>query len=331
MDWDKLRAFSAAAEAGSFTNAGIALNLSQSAISRQITALEEHLRTSLFHRHARGLKLTEQGETLLNAVKEVSARLSNAEALLAEHASVPRGSLKISADLAFGAFWLAPRLKKFHENYPDIAVTLLLDGGDADLSMREADIAIRMSPPSKSDLVYRRILSDQSYAYAAPEYLSTHGLPSEAADLDRHRLVVLGGNVPRFGSDDAWLLKLGATENGARRPIATLDNICGLYRAVKSGLGIGMLPHFTEPEAAGLVGILTDTAPPRREGYLAYPSELRRSKRVSVFRDFLLAEIALAGLHRDPLDRLVRPPCIDGTPTLLSRTAADVPQPAAYA
>ena len=112
MDWDKLRAFSAAAEAGSFTNAGYALNLSQSAISRQITALEEDLRTSLFHRHARGLNLTEQGETLLNAVKEVMACLSKAEALLAEHGSVPRGSLKISADLAFGTFWLAPRLQR---------------------------------------------------------------------------------------------------------------------------------------------------------------------------------------------------------------------------
>src|ERR1700677_4936451 len=122
MDWDKLRAFSAAAEAGSFTNAGDVLNLSQSAVSRQITSLEQNLSTSLFHRHARGLKLTEQGETLLNAVREVSACLSKAEALLAEHGSVPRGSLKISADLAFGSLWLVPRLKAFHEQSPDITV-----------------------------------------------------------------------------------------------------------------------------------------------------------------------------------------------------------------
>ena len=330
MDWDKLRAFSAAAEAGSFTNAGYALNLSQSAISRQITALEEDLRTSLFHRHARGLNSTEQGETLLNAVKEVMASLSKAEALLAEHGSVPRGPLKISADLAFGTFWLAPRLKDFHEQYPDITVTLMLDGGDADLSMREADIAIRMSPPTKNDLVHRRILGVQCYAYAAPEYLRTHGLPCQAADLDRHRLIVLGGDEPRLGSDDVWLLKLGVAENGTRRPIATLDNICGLYRAVKSGLGIGMLPDFVEPEAAGLVRVLADAASPRREGYFVYPSELRRSKRVTVFRDFLLAEIARAGLHGDPLDRPVRPPCIDRTPTPPNRTSAEASQQVAY-
>jgi DNA-binding transcriptional LysR family regulator len=331
MDWDKLRAFSAAAEAGSFTNAGSALNLSQSAISRQITSLEQDLRASLFHRHARGLKLTEQGETLLDAVRQVSACLSKAEAQLAEHSSVPRGSLKISADLAFGTFWLVPRLKGFQDRYPDIAVTLMLDGGDADLSMREADIAIRMSPPSKNDVVQRRILCVECHAYAAPEYLGTHGIPSQPADLDRHRLVVLGGHELRPGNDDTWLLRLGMNGNDMRRPTATLDNICGLFRAVKSGLGIGVLPHFVEPEAAGLVRVLTDAASPRREGYLAYPSELRRSKRLTVFRDYLLTEIAKAGLQRDPSDRLARPPCIDGPPIFRSRTAADAAQEVAYA
>jgi DNA-binding transcriptional LysR family regulator len=331
MDWEKLRAFGAAAQAGSFTNAGNALCLSQSAISRQISALEQDLRTSLFHRHARGLKLTEQGETLLNAVREVSACLSKAEALLAEHDSVPRGSLKISTDLAFGSFWLIPRLKEFHEQYPDIAVTLMLDGGDADLSMREADIAIRMSPPAKNDLVQRRIMSVQRYAYAAPEYLRRHGTPSHAEDLDRHRLVVLGGDERRLDIEDTWLLKLGVAGNGTRRPIATLDNICGLYQAVKSGLGIGSLPHFIEPEAAGLVRVLTGAAAPPREGYLVYPSELRRSMRVTVFRDFLLAEIAEAGLQRAPVERRVRPPRIDGPPVLPVRADAEGVHEVAYA
>jgi DNA-binding transcriptional LysR family regulator len=314
MDWDKLRVFSATAKAGSFTKAAYALHLSQSAVSRQITGLEQDLRTSLFHRHARGLSLTEQGETLLNAVREVSTWLSKAEARLAEHSSVPRGPLKISSDLAFGAFWLVPRLKEFHEQYPDIAVTLMLDGGGADLSMREADIAIRLSPPAKNDLVQRRIMSVQCYAYAAPEYLRRHGTPGHAEDLDRHRLVVLGGDEQQLGIGDTWLLKLGVFGNGARRPIATLDNLGGLYQAVKSGLGIGVLPHFIEPEAAGLVRVLTEASAPPREGYLVYPSELRRSKRVTVFRDFLLAELAEFGQQRAPVERSVRPLCIDGPP-----------------
>ncbi|MEI9984176.1 MAG: LysR family transcriptional regulator [Aliidongia sp.] len=321
MDWDKLRVFSVAAEAGSFTNAGYTLRRSQSAISRQITALEHDLGAMLFHRHARGLKLTEQGEMLQKAVGEVTTRLSMAEALLAEYSSVARGSLKISADATFGAFWLVPRLKEFQDRYPDISVTLMLDGGDADLSMGHADVAISMSMPSKNNLLQRRILSARCYAYAAPEYLRTYGYPSHSADLDRHRLVVLRGGEGRSGTDDAWLLRLGATGAEARRPNATLDNVHGLYQAVKSGLGIGALPYFIEPEAAGLVRVLTDAASPRREGYLVYPAELRDSKRITVFRDFLLAKIAEANLHRDPLDRLASPHFSDGPPgTDLRRT-----------
>ena len=312
MDWDKLRVFSAAAEAGSFTNAGYTLRLSQSAISRQITALEQDLGTMLFHRHARGLKLTEHGEMLLQTVREVSACLSMAEALMAEQSSVPRGSLKISADVMFGAFWLVPRLKEFHEHYPDISVTLMLDGGDADVSMREADIAICMSMPSKNDLLQRRILSARCYAYAAPEYLRTYGIPGRTADLDRHRLVVLADDQGRPGADDAWLLGLGVTGRETRRPVATLDNIYGLYHAVKNGLGIGALPHFIEPEAAGLVRVLGDAASPPREGYLVYPEELRHSKRITAFRDFLLTKIAEANLHRDPLGRPATPLRFDG-------------------
>jgi DNA-binding transcriptional LysR family regulator len=157
MDWDKLRTFNAAVEAGSFSSAGFALNLSQSAVSRQISALEHDLKTSLFHRHARGLKLTEQGEALHEAAREVIARVSIAEARLAENRDQPRGELKISTDVAFGEFWLVSRLKEFHELYPEITLNLLFDGGDADLAMRKADVAIRLSAPHRSSAVQRRI------------------------------------------------------------------------------------------------------------------------------------------------------------------------------
>jgi DNA-binding transcriptional LysR family regulator len=306
MDWDKLRIFNAAVVAGSFTNAGDALNLSQSAVSRQITALEQCLKTSLFHRHARGLKLTEQGELLHGAVREVIARVSMAEAVLTEHRDYPRGPLKISTTAAFGAFWLAPRLKEFHELYPEITPSLMLDGGGADLSMREADVAITMSPPRKAHLVQRRILSSRAYAYAAPDYLKRHGMPSRAEDLDGHRLVVQGDDRGRDGAADAWLLELGAHGNVPRRPIAALDDVHGLYRAVLSGLGIGALPHFILAESAGLIRVLPGCASPKLDGYFVYPAELRHSKRIAVFRDFLVRRIAEAQLHVDPIDDFPR-------------------------
>jgi DNA-binding transcriptional LysR family regulator len=296
MDWDKLHTFNAAAETGTFTGAADALNLSTAAVARHVMVLEQDLETSLFHRHPRGLKMTEQGELLHKAVREISAQVSMAEALLAEHRAYPRGALKISTNMEFGAFWLAPRLKEFHELYPEITPILLFDGGDADLSMREADVAIRLSSPLKSDVVQRRILSSRSSAYAAPEYLRKYGTPYQPRDLDNHRLIVQSGNGRAGAADGNWLLRLGAAEHDPRRPVAALDNVYGLYRAVQSGLGIGALPHFASPESTGLIRVLPDSTSPRVDGYFVYPAELRDSKRIAVFRDFLIDKIAEARL-----------------------------------
>src|ERR1044071_2539069 len=122
MDWDKLRIFHAVAEAGSFTHAGEMLNLSQSAVSRQISALEESLKTPLFHRHARGLILTEAGEILYTTVRDVFGKLANVEAQITESRERPSGLLRITATVAFGSVWLVPRLREFLELYPDIEI-----------------------------------------------------------------------------------------------------------------------------------------------------------------------------------------------------------------
>src|SRR5262245_34941204 len=126
LDWDKLRIFRAVAEAGSFTHAGALLNLSQSAVSRQISALEDSLRTPLFHRHARGLILTEQGEVLFETVRDVTAKLALAEAQLAESKERPTGLLRVTATVAFGSTWLAPRLHRFFELHPEIRVHMVV-------------------------------------------------------------------------------------------------------------------------------------------------------------------------------------------------------------
>ena len=107
MDWDKLRVFHAVAEAGSFTHAGEALNLSQSAVSRQISALEESLSVPLFHRHARGLILTEQGELLFRTARDVFSKLSMTEAMLTESREHPKGPLKVTTTVAFGSLALS--------------------------------------------------------------------------------------------------------------------------------------------------------------------------------------------------------------------------------
>src|SRR5690348_5913836 len=122
MDWDKLKVFHAAAEAGSFTHAGERLGLSQSAVSRQVSALEGELSVSLFHRHARGLILTEQGELLYRTAHEVFMKLEAARTKLTDSRERPNGELKVSTTPGIGVHWLTPRLGEFLDLYPDIHI-----------------------------------------------------------------------------------------------------------------------------------------------------------------------------------------------------------------
>jgi DNA-binding transcriptional LysR family regulator len=150
MDWDKLRIFHAAAEAGSFTHAGDGLRMSQSAVSRQVSALEKELGVALFHRHARGLVLTEQGEILFRTANEVMAKLHTAETLLSDGTTKPTGELRITAPIGLGTVWVTQRLREFMELYPEIRVEIVLNDDQLDIAMREADIAIPTSSAASS-------------------------------------------------------------------------------------------------------------------------------------------------------------------------------------
>jgi DNA-binding transcriptional LysR family regulator len=291
MDWDKLRVFHAVAEAGSFTHAGDTLNLSQSAVSRQISALEEALQVPLFHRHARGLILTEQGEALNRTVREVFAKLAMTEALLTESKEKPAGRLKITTTVGFGTSWLAPRLQAFLDQYPDVSVTLLLDDSDLDLAMREADVAIRMHPPKQPDLIQRHLMAIQWVVMAAPAYLQKAGTPQRPEDLDTHKLILFGDYRPPV-ADINWLAEAGRRAGSPRRALLEVNNIQGMLLAVRSGLGIGALPDYMAAEMQDLTRVLPDLKSPKIDVFFVYPEELRNSKRVAVFRDFLLARLA---------------------------------------
>ncbi|MCH9052247.1 MAG: LysR family transcriptional regulator [Proteobacteria bacterium] len=294
MDWDKLRIFHAVAEAGSFTHAGEALNLSQSAVSRQIGTLESGLGVALFHRHARGLILTEQGELLFQTTKEVAHKLLMTEAMLGESRERPRGPLKVTTTVAFGSIWLTPRMKEFTELYPDIRVNLVLDESERDLSMREADVAIRMVPPRQPDLIQRHLMTMHFHVYASPEYLKKYGLPEKPEDLADHMLIVYGEDMEPPVADVNWLLEAGRKPNDRDRALLKVNNIYGIYRAVQSGVGIAALPDYTIRQASELVRILPELEGPSYDAYFVYPAELRHSKRIIVFRDFLIRKIAEA-------------------------------------
>ena len=291
MDWDKLRVFHAVAEAGSFTHAGDTLNLSQSAVSRQISALEEALQVPLFHRHARGLILTEQGESLNRTVREVFAKLAMTEALLTESREKPAGRLKVTTTVGFGAAWLAPKIHDFLDLYPDVTMNLVLDDNDLDLAMREADVAIRMHPPKQPDLVQRHLMAIEWQLCASPDYLEQYGTPATIDDLDAHRLILFGTYHPPV-ADVNWVASLGRPAGQPRQALLEVNNMTAMLGAVRSGLGIAALPDYMGPNITdGLVRVLPDVKAPTVDVFFVYPEELRSSKRVAVFRDFLLSRL----------------------------------------
>jgi DNA-binding transcriptional LysR family regulator len=291
MDWDKLRIFHAVAEAGSFTHAGDVLKLSQSAVSRQIGALEQSLNVPLFHRHARGLVLTEQGEILFRSVHDVVANLADTEARLVDSKRTAQGTLRVTTTVGLGSTWLTPRIKDFHDLYPDIRISLILDDQEMDLAMGEADVAIRMNRPRQPDLIQRHLMTVHFHLYASQSYVEKNGAPQTEDELDEHALVTFADSVRPPIADVNWLLDAGATRGKARRPVFTVNNVYGIFRATDSGLGIASLPDYMVEAAPNLVRVLPQLEGPSLEAFFVYPDALRHSKRVDVFRNFLLSKI----------------------------------------
>jgi DNA-binding transcriptional LysR family regulator len=290
MDWDKLRIFHAAADAGSFTHAGEALGLSQSAVSRQVSALEHELKAPLFHRHARGLILTEQGELLYRTAHDVFMQLESVRTRLTDSREKPRGELKVTTTLALGTTWLTPRLREFVELYPDIHLQMILDDDELDLSMRQADVAIRLRQPVQPDLIMRKLFTVHFHVYASPEYLKRYGTPRSVEDLDKHRVITFGDPAPSYFRDINWLEKAGRPDGDPRQAVLQVNTTHGMRRAVDAGIGIAVLPDYLIDQGSSLVLLLPEEEIPAFDTYLTYPEELKDTARINVFRDFLLAK-----------------------------------------
>jgi DNA-binding transcriptional LysR family regulator len=288
MDWDKLRIFHAVADAGSLTHAGESLHLSQSAVSRQIRALEESLNTTLFHRHARGLILTEQGELLFDATSAMSRRLDTAEARIRDSEEEVFGELRVTTTTAFGSLWLVPRLPKLYERYPELKIDLNLEERVLDLPMREADVAIRMKEPSQADLIRRRLMSVRMRLYATPQYLDEKGRLEDVSGLGDHRLICQNTSSFQVAAGASLVQEL-LTHNVPS--LLTVNNYFGVLQGVLANLGIGVLPDYVIQDFPQIERVLPEVESNEVPVFLAFPEELRHSKRIAAFRDFVTDEI----------------------------------------
>jgi DNA-binding transcriptional LysR family regulator len=289
MDLDRLRVFHAVAAAGSLTHAGEQLDLSQSAVSRQISALEDELKVPLFSRHARGLVLTEQGERLYQTTKQIFEQLQRASEELLDSRDEPRGEIRVTATIGIGTNWLAPRLRTFIERYPDVRVHLILQDGELDLVQREADVALRMRQPVQSDLIQRKLFDVSYHVYGSPEYIARRGEPTTLESLDQHDVIVYGNAPPELKNVN-WLTEAGRKGSCPRPARLYVNNIIAMGKAIELGIGLGALPDYFAHGNDRLKRLMCETPGPSYEVYLCYPETMRGSKRIGVLRDFLVSQ-----------------------------------------
>ena len=295
MDWDKLKIFHAVAEAGNFTKATYVLNLSQSAISRQIQSLEQTLKTQLFERHARGLSLTENGEYLFKTAHEVISKLKDVESTLIDKRDKLSGKLTVTTVVSFGTTWLTPRIQEFMKLNPEMEIELIFDDRELDLSTRQADIGIWMRRPKQLNYIQKKLIDIHYHIYGSAKYLEQYGHPKTVSELNKHKFISYGRGAPSPVFNPDWALKLGIKDNKKRKPIMKVNSIYGLLLAVQSGVGLAALPDYITVSVPNIIKVLPQIEGPKTEAYFVYPQSLKNVARVITFRNFLYSKVSKWG------------------------------------
>jgi len=291
MDWDKLKIFHTVAEASSFTKASTILNLSQSAISRQIQALESDLKVQLFERHARGLVLTENGEYLFKSAHEVISKLKDVESNLSGGKDKLDGKLTVTTVVSFGTTWLTPRIKEFMNLNPGIEIELIFDDRELDLSTRQADVGIWMRRPKQLNYIQKKFVDFNYHIYGSNEYLEKNGYPKTLKDLNNHKFITYGKGAPSPVYNPDWVLKLGTKDGKKRKSIMKVNSVYGLLLAVQSGVGLAALPDYIVYNVPNLTKVLPSETGKPTETHFVYPSSLKNNARLTAFRNFIFSKV----------------------------------------
>jgi len=290
MDWDKLKIFHAVAEASSFTKAATILNLSQSAISRQIQSLENDLKIKLFERHARGLVLTENGKYLFKTANEVIGKLRDVESTLTEDKDQVSGKLTVTTVVSFGTTWLTPRVKEFMDLHPNIEIELIFDDKELDLSTRQADIGIWMRRPKQLNHIQKKLINLNYHIYGSNKYLEKNGHPKNVKDLKKHKFITYGRGAPSPVFNPDWALKLA--DEKKTKPVMRVNSVYGLLLAVQSGVGLAALPDYITVNIPNISKVLPSIEGPHTEAYFVYPESLKNVARVVAFRNFIFSKVS---------------------------------------
>jgi DNA-binding transcriptional LysR family regulator len=280
--------FVEAARAGTFTQAAERLNLTKSAVGKTIARLEERLGFKLFHRSTRVTKLTPDGEAYLAACIKAIEEVTAAQAALSSSDQNLSGRLHIDMPVAFGRRVLLPVLIEITRPHPGLSLTLTFTDATTDLIQDGVDLAIRFGAlPDSSDLVARRLVTQQRVICASPAYLRAQGTPRTLADVRAHRCVVGSPKGPPM----VWFVNDGGTPKRFTPPAThRLSDGEAMVDAAVGGLGLAQLPIslVREPLTKGLLKpVLKAYAPAGVDIHAVWPQQAHLSARVRYVIDQL--------------------------------------------
>ncbi len=282
MDWDDLRYFLKVAETGGISPAGRVLQVNAATVGRHVEALEAALGQRLFHRTHQGYRLTDAGERLLDWSRRMEAEFAALQGALGTAGEEPAGLVTLATTEPLATGFVIPSLPALRRAHPALAIEIAADVQSANLSRREADVALRLAPPSQGNVVARRI-GEVGYAlYAAPDYLAARGAPSLENGFAGHDIVEwpLGyDTIPQV----TWLRRL------APRGHVVLRSTSGATRqaAARAGIGIALLPCIAADRDPALAALRIAEQPPRLGLWTAAHAELAHLPRVRAVLDHL--------------------------------------------
>ena len=279
--------FAKVVEARSFTAAAAELGMSKSAVSKQITRLEDRLGARLLNRTTRRLSLTETGAAFYDRCARVVAEAQQAELAVTHLQSEPRGTLRVNAPMTFGHLHIAPAIPDFLARYPELRVDMTMNDRFVDLIDEGFDVAIRIAQLTDSSLIARRLAPDRRILCGSPAYFAKHGEPRTPDDLARHNCL----SYAYVSDTDQWQFIDGeGTRSIPVRGNLRANNGDAIRQALLASLGVAILPSFmvgADVQAGRLKEVLSDYLPNRASVYAVYPHSRHLTAKVRVFVDFL--------------------------------------------
>jgi len=283
-----LRVFIQVVDSMSFIRAAERLDLSPTAVSRQIAELENHLQTRLLQRTTRRISLTETGRSFYERSMQILAELDEAEREAAQEAAEPRGMIRLTTSINFGMHQVTPAIASFLAHHGRVRFDVSLSDRIVDIVEEGFDLAIRIGGAGAENLVARKLGETRLVACASPDYIARRGAPAAPEDLARHNCLTY-----EYALRDAWTFRDAAGHRHAVRVTGSLNSNNGDLNAVAAveGVGIALEPDFivgADLKSGNLVPVLEAFEAPVSPIYAVYPSRRFLPVKIRAFVDFLV-------------------------------------------